>query len=108
MSRLPEHYPDLPGWKAAGPSEDAAARVAGAAAVMRARVLQVFKNHYPQGLTADEVASHLNLSILSVRPRCSELRRAGNIVDSQARRRNESGMSATVWRFFPQNQSSGA
>lgn len=102
MSRLPEHYPQTPGFKASGPSEQAAERVSGVAAAMRARVLQVFKNHYPQGLTADEVAGHLHLSVLSIRPRVSELRALGNIADSQARRKNESGSPATVWRFFPE------
>lgn len=102
MSRLPEHYPSVPGFKASGPSEEAALRVTGAAATVRARVLDAFKQKYPQGMTADEVASHLRLSILTVRPRVSELRQAGNVVDSHARRTNESGLSATVWRFFPE------
>lgn len=108
MSRLPEHYPAAPGYKAPGPSEDAAARVSGAAAVMRARVLEVFKNHYPQGRTADEVAAELNLSVLSARPRVSELRHSGALVDSQSRRRNESGMTATVWRFVPEPTAPGS
>lgn len=101
MSRLPERYPDAPGWKATGPSEDAAARFAGPAVVLRARVLQAYKEHHPQGMTADEAAKALNLSVLSIRPRVSELRRAGSLVDTLARRRNESGMTATVWRYFP-------
>lgn len=101
MSRLPEHYPDAPGFKVSGPSEDAAVRVAGSAAVLRGRVLDAFKRTYPQGRTADEIATELDASILSVRPRVSELRRGGSLTDTGARRRNESGMTATVWRLIP-------
>lgn len=51
-----------------------------------------------KGLTADEVAQRLNLSVLSVRPRVSELNKFGWIVKTGERRKNASGMSAAVWR----------
>jgi hypothetical protein len=102
VSRLPEQYPDAPGFKAKGPSEAAATRIAPTAAAQRATVLQVYANTYPQGLTADEVATALNLSVLSIRPRVSELRRAGSLADTGSRRKNESGMTATVWRLVSQ------
>jgi len=101
MSRLPEQYPDAPGFKTFGPSEEAATRIASSAAAMRATVLQIYANTYPQGLTADEVATALDLSILSIRPRVSELRRAGSLADAGSRRKNSSGMTATVWRLVP-------
>jgi hypothetical protein len=102
MSRLPEHYPDVPGFKVAGPSQDAAEKITGRAAQLRASVLTVFRNCYPQGRTADEVAEAMDLSILSVRPRVSELHRAGSLADTGARRKNASGMTATVWRYVPE------
>jgi hypothetical protein len=40
----------------------------------------------------------MNRSPLSVRPRLSQLRAAGKIVATDQRRRNESGMTATVWK----------
>jgi len=52
----------------------------------------------PAQPTADEIANDLNLSVLSVRPRVSELKRTGKIKQTGARRKNESGMTATVWR----------
>jgi predicted ArsR family transcriptional regulator len=52
----------------------------------------------PGGLTADEIAAHLGESVLSIRPRVSELRKLGMIEKTKVRRRNASGMSATVWR----------
>lgn len=95
-------YPDSPGFKSSGPSEEAAHKVTGRAAILRAQVLERYRKVYPQGLTADEVASALNQSVLSIRPRVSELHRNGEITDTKTRRKNDSGMSATVWRFVPQ------
>lgn len=103
MSRLPEVYPETPGFKAAGPSQEAAEKVAPSARLLRAAVLQKYEKRYPEGYTADEVAAELKQSILSVRPRVSELHRAGMLVDTNQRRKNESGMTATVWRYFPPN-----
>jgi hypothetical protein len=50
-------------------------------------------------MTADEIAAQLGCSILSVRPRVSELNVGGEIEQTGARRKNASGMTATVWRF---------
>jgi predicted ArsR family transcriptional regulator len=100
MSRMSELiYPDVPGFKVSGPSEQAAGAMGKSTAnKMRAAVLAQFAQ-YPGGATADEVARDLNLSVLSVRPRVSELNRTGKIEQTGARRKNESGMTATVWRI---------
>jgi predicted ArsR family transcriptional regulator len=90
-------YPDAPGFKAAGPSQQAAEAMGSTANKMRAAVLGQLAT-YPDGATADEVAKDLNLSVLSVRPRVSELRRTGKIQQTTARRKNDSGMTATVWQ----------
>lgn len=90
-------YPDAPGFKVPGPSEQAAEAIASTARKLRAAVLAQFAQ-YPGGATADEVAKDLNLSVLSVRPRVSELNRNGSIEQTAARRRNASDMTATVWR----------
>ena len=50
MSRLPERYPDGPGFKACGPSEQAATCIAPTAAAMRSTVLQVYASTYSPGL----------------------------------------------------------
>lgn len=91
-------YPDVPGYKAPGPSHDAAKIITLPAAKLRDRVLECAKAA-SEGLTADEMAQRLNCSILSVRPRVAELHRAGHIEQTGARRKNASGMSASVWRF---------
>jgi predicted transcriptional regulator len=54
--------------------------------------------HGDDGATADEIADELNRSILSIRPRFSELLRQGLIRDTGVRRGNQSGCSAKVWR----------
>jgi predicted ArsR family transcriptional regulator len=101
MSRMSELiYPDAPGFKAAGPSEDAAKVISGKAARLRAMVLKQIAK-CPAGATADEIAHNLGLSILSIRPRVSELNRAGEIRSTDMRRKNESGMTATVWQLAP-------
>ena len=51
---------------------------------------------FSDGLTPDEVAARLGLSVLTVRPRCSELMRRGRVVDSGTRRVNASGRKAKV------------
>jgi hypothetical protein len=93
-------YPDRPGFKVPGPSEQAAAAVAGMAKTLRDQVLSTIANA-PAGLTADEVADKLHRSVLSVRPRVSELHRQGEIRQTGARGKNESGMSATIWVLSP-------
>ena len=99
MSRMSELlvYPDAPGFKVSGPSEQAAEAIGSTANRMRAAVLAQIAQH-AGGATADEIAKDLNLSVLSVRPRVSELNRNGEIEQTGARRKNESGMTATVWR----------
>lgn len=49
-------------------------------------------------LTADEVAARLKESVLSIRPRITELKARGLIADTGLRRRNASGEKARVWR----------
>ena len=90
-------YPNTPGHK--GPAETsraAADAIKPKAATVRQRVL------WEIGIgarTADEVAAMVGLSILAVRPRCSELARLGLIADTGMRRPNESGRMAVVWRL---------
>mgnify|MGYP000322982922 CR=1 FL=1 len=54
------------------------------------------KLRYFAGLTADECAAVLGESVLSIRPRFSELLGAGLIRETGQRRRNASGKMADV------------
>jgi hypothetical protein len=97
LSRMSElQYPEQPGFKVSGPSEQAALAVAPVAKNLRDQVKQAIAAA-PNGLTADEIASKLNRTPFSVRPRVSELRRLGEICQAATRGKNSSGMSASVW-----------
>lgn len=62
---------------------------------LRAQVLAVLRDG---SLTADECAAVLHKSVLSIRPRVTELVRLGLIADTGRTRKNQSGINATVWR----------
>jgi hypothetical protein len=93
-------YPDAPGFKVPGPSEQAATAIASTAKTLRDQVLDTIAAA-PTGLTADEVAEKLHKSVLSVRPRVAELHRQGEIRPTTARGKNASGMTASVWTVSP-------
>ena len=88
-------YPYAPGARARDTSRAAAEEVAPAAPLLRQRALAVLEAS--RGLTADQVAAKLGESILSIRPRMTELSRLGSIRDSGERRANKSGKRAIVW-----------
>lgn len=77
-------------------SRAAAASAAPSAARVRSMVLNAIRAS--AGLTADEAAGRLGMSVLTVRPRVSELGKSGAIVDAGIRRPNQSGRRAIVWR----------
>jgi hypothetical protein len=104
-------YPHVPGFKTGGTSAQAAFSIAPDADTLRASCLEALRSC---PMTADEVAERLGASILSVRPRISELAnpKIGAIkimttkgwddelkceVDIPVRRKNASGHSASVW-----------
>ena len=86
-------YPDGAGWKGTDTSYQAALTTD--AQTIRADVARWLRDHGPH--TADETAAGLGLSRLTVRPRFSELRARQSVVDTGARRLNDSGKRAIVW-----------
>ena len=102
MSGMKDHYygdqpyPLSPGFKEPTTSRTAARMIAPNARTLCALVLRTIRES-ADGLTADEAAAIIRLNILTVRPRVSELREQGKVIPSGRRRKNESGMSATVW-----------
>ena len=93
-----EKYPEFPGSKAPGTSSEAARKIAGHASKLRDDTLKEYQAAFPKGLTPDEAAKLLGESLLSVRPRCTELKVLGLIELTPERRRNDSGLSAGVLR----------
>ncbi|HEX8382434.1 MAG TPA: hypothetical protein VF592_03565 [Sphingomonas sp.] len=88
-------YPHRPGAKARDTSRAAGASMASVSSSLQAKVLDLFERS--NGMTADECAGRLGISILSIRPRVTELVRLGRLRDSGGRRANGSGRSAIVW-----------
>lgn len=89
------NYPKSPGFKADGTSKAAAKAMRDKAPTIRDQVLALLKR---QPCTPDEAAAILGLSILTVRPRFSELARLHLIFKTGETRRNDSGHKAEVWR----------
>ena len=90
-----ETYPDVPGFKRHGTSQEAAAEVAEEASKLQMACFACLKI---APLTADEVATQLGRSVLAIRPRISELVAKGWVVETPQRRINASGKWAAVWR----------
>lgn len=81
-----------------GASEEAAKAIGPAAGDLRGLVARAFFDTYPNACTADEIAAQLRVTVLSCRPRVSELRAVGLIEPSGERRRNRtSNQTATAW-----------
>lgn len=89
-------YPNTPGWKEAETSKDAAESVRDRARILREAALALIEE---VGLTSDEIAQCLGESVLSIRPRVSELRRMKLVTKSGLRRANASGRMAHVWKI---------
>jgi hypothetical protein len=94
-------YPATPGWKAQRTSSAAAFAAWETADTLRKACLEALSL---EDLTADETAFRLGKSILSIRPRFSELLALGEIRDTGKRRTNASGRSAIVWTVRRERQ----
>lgn len=90
-----DNYPDQPGWKEGDTSRAAAEAMVLRASNLRRDVFSFIRKHPHH--TADEIAQALGESILSIRPRVSELRRMG-LIDSDGKGRNKSGATAHQWK----------
>jgi DNA-binding transcriptional ArsR family regulator len=76
------------------PAHDPASDMAPAAT--RAEILALLRRGLE--LTPDEIAAHLGLSVLSVRPRCTELVGKGLLLRTGHQRKSEGGVAAFVLR----------
>lgn len=88
-------YPDRPGFKRAGTSEEAAAAIAPKAQNLRDRVLAALTE--APG-TPEQVSERLCVPVMSLRPRFSELFAKGAIEDTGRRDRAQGGRQAIIWR----------
>ena len=92
-------YPAAPGFRRRSKTSKAAAEsVKERAPTVRDQILSLLKRNE---LTPDEAAKILGVSILTARPRFSELFRLGKIFRTGDTRANESGIRADVWSAWP-------
>jgi hypothetical protein len=94
----------LPGHYDVETSIEGAVHIKDAAPVLRDKVLRAVIEAGAQGITVLELCERDSLDRMAVQPRFSELRKAGEIADGGARRRNPSGVRAICWvlpQFVP-------
>ena len=94
------HYPESAGYQDVDTSIEAAESTP--AQKLRGQVLSCFAQHGE--LSPDLCAELLGLSILSIRPRFTELKLKGFIERTGAKVRNSSGKNANVWRIAQTSQ----
>lgn len=78
-------------------SRAGANRIEGEAITFRNSIKGVIALRGLHGATGDEAAALAGLNKYAARPRLSELRAAGEIVDSGKRRKSDSGVISIVW-----------
>lgn len=83
------------GYKRMDTAHDAAERAAPRAKRYHSEILAALKSNGP--MTADETAEKLDASVLSIRPRFTELFESRLIIDTGERRFNQSGRRAAAW-----------
>ena len=54
---------------------------------------------FPKGLTGSELANRVNRNLLTIRPRTTELKLLGLIVDTEKTRKNENGKSEIIYKL---------
>ena len=101
---MTDHYPDIPSYADGGAGHRGVDTSIAAAKVindslprLQKAVFAVIRQAGSRGATGDEIAQALGWERWRVRPRTSELRRDGRIVDSGARRESLSGIASIVW-----------
>lgn len=89
-------YPNSPGFKVRDTSRQAAIDIKPKAEALRKQVLELIRESV-FGASPDRAARELGVSILSTRPRFSELHAKGLIIDSGRRDLTESGKPSIIW-----------
>lgn len=94
---------NLTGYKAHGPSQEAAEDQDSRSCIIRSLVLDCLKQaSHP--LSADEIADLIGIDFISVRPRVSELHHEGKIRDSGTRRPSRYQRLVTGWELTPRTE----
>lgn len=90
-------YPNQPGHRGTDTSRAAASAMSTVSARFQRMALLAIRAAGGRGLTAEELADRLGYPRTTIQPRTTELKLAGLIRDSGARRHNRSDHRAIVW-----------
>ena len=88
-------YPNTAGFRNTDTSKKAAKDVNKRVSYLQLTILDLLQDI--GDMTADECAKFANESVLTIRPRFSELKLLGKIKDTEIRRKNDSGKTAAVF-----------
>jgi len=91
-------YPETPGFKVAGPSQQAANKIEKHQKNMQMRVYEYALACGEQGFIPDEAAKALGLKIITARARCSEMCTKGKLFKTGIERKNADGCNQEVLR----------
>src|SRR5688572_4931786 len=96
FGKVPDTYPDAPGYQRGSDTSEAAARAFKVtAATLRGRVLETYLNAHG-GLTCNEASERCEIPLINCRPRVAELHTNGFLEDTGERRTNANGRTAAV------------
>lgn len=98
LGQLGPLFGPVPAQQSSDTSVAAAEAMTPGIADLRGLVLGAYQAAGVTGATADEIAKRLELSVLTVRPRATELFQLGLLEDTGLRKPNDSGMTARVLR----------
>ena len=62
-------------------------------------VLLELEKVYPKGLTTSELANRCNKNLLTIRPRTTELKLQGLIIDTKKTRKNDGGKQEIIYKL---------
>jgi hypothetical protein len=91
-------YPSTCGYKESTTSKQMALNFEPEAEIIRWRALKIFEQNHLKAFFADEIAKMLNLNVLSVRPRITQLYKKGFIVEC-GRTKNYFGNSVKLFKL---------
>lgn len=95
-----ERYPHAPGFTNQTTSRAAARKVAPKAGTQAARCLEYIRSNGEHGATPDECADALRMLVVSARPRCTQLKNDGLVIEA-GERINQNGNASLVYVIAP-------
>ena len=94
-----DKYPHKAGHRGVRTSKKSADEINPKLRRLQKMILIELEKVYPEGLITSELAKLTNKNILSIRPRTTELKLLGAIIDTETTRKNDGGKSEIVYKL---------